>query len=110
MPSPPPASCLCGGVKLRFCDEPSIISHCFCTDCSTNASGPVQLNLAFEEATVSIEDSEKLIRTYEMPGTVSGKKKLKFFCGRCGCTLSLFTKPDHYPGEIFAKASVVDGG
>ncbi|KAH8145190.1 uncharacterized protein LAJ45_10750 [Morchella importuna] len=105
----PPAKCLCGGIKLTFEEdaEPEV-NYCYCKHCSAGAGGLYQLNFAFNETAVTIEDPQKLMAVYIITGCESGKPKPKYFCGKCGCTM--FTKPEALPGKMFVKGSLVEGG
>ncbi|KZT51997.1 hypothetical protein CALCODRAFT_442262 [Calocera cornea HHB12733] len=88
-------ACLCGGVSFTMMAEPSGINNCFCTDCRKNAGGPMQTNAEWAGDVMQITDADKLVTTYIITDTASGRPKIKCFCKRCGCTLwTLYEKGD----------------
>lgn len=91
-------SCVCGSITFNTSADPVVNMECYCLDCRKNSGHLGQVISKFNTLEVTIDDPKRVLKTYVINKTQSGKPKHKVFCSECGCTIA--TLPQTYNGEI----------
>ncbi|SGZ46489.1 CIC11C00000002369 [Sungouiella intermedia] len=101
-------SCICGAIHFNTSSDPSVSILCYCTHCRKNAGHVGQIVAVYDDDKVEIEDPENVMKQYVIKDTDSGQPKIKYFCGRCGCTIQ--TTVGIMPGKALLRPTLFDKG
>lgn len=95
------ASCLCGGIKIKFTELRQSVNHCHCSMCRKFHGAAFATYGTVERSDLVIEAGENLLTEYESSETAT-----RTFCRTCGS--SLFFQHQATPDAVDIALGVMD--
>lgn len=101
-------SCMCEAISFKTTSEPIASIICYCSDCRKSAGNIGHIVAPYNESDFVLEDPGKKLKSTSTTKTQSGKEKVKYFCGECGCTI--YSTVGVFPGKIVVRPTMFDKG
>ncbi len=98
------ASCLCGGIQLRYSGNIGPSNYCHCEDCRRANGSAFNIGVRVERKDLQVNATTEL-KGYKSISD-SGRETVRCFCGTCGSPI--FTLHPHKPEYAWVKAGLID--
>ena len=97
------ASCLCGGIQLRYSGKLGPSNYCHCEDCRRANGSAFNIGVRVDRKNLEVKASTEL-RGYKSVND-RGLEIERFFCATCGSPI--FTLHAHKPESAWVKAGII---
>ena len=98
------ASCLCGGILLRYSGKLGPANYCHCEDCRRTTGSAFNIGVRVDRIDLEVKATTE-IRSYKYVSD-SGREIERCFCGTCGSPL--FTLHPAKPDFAWIKAGIIN--
>ena len=98
------ASCLCGGIQLRYSGKLGPANYCHCEDCRRTTGSAFNFGVRVDRKDLEVKAITE-IRSYKYVSD-SGREIERCFCGTCGSPL--FTLHPAKPDFAWIKAGIIN--
>ena len=97
------ASCLCGGIQLRYSGTLGPANYCHCEDCRKANGSAFNIGVRVDRKDLEVMATTEL-RSYKFLSS-SGREIERCFCGTCGSPI--FTLHPDRPQYAWVKAGII---
>lgn len=97
------ASCLCGGIHLRYSGEIGPSNYCHCEDCRRANGSAFNIGVRVVRKDLEVTTTTEL-RSYQSANE-RGREIVRCFCGTCGSPI--FTLHPDKPDYAWVKAGII---
>ena len=98
------ASCLCGGIRLRYSGAIGPSNYCHCEDCRRANGSAFNIGVRVERKDLKLKATAEM-RSYKYVSG-SGREIERHFCGTCGSPI--FTLHPAKPDYAWVKAGIIN--
>jgi hypothetical protein len=98
------ASCLCGGIQVRYSGTLGPSNYCHCEDCRRANGSAFNIGVRVDRKDLEMRATTEMKR-YKFLSS-SGREIERCFCGTCGSPI--FTLHPDKPGYAWVKAGIIN--
>lgn len=97
------ASCLCGGIRLRYSGKLGPSNYCHCEDCRRANGSAFNIGVRVDRKDLEVKATTEM-KSYRFVSS-SGREIQRCFCGTCGSPI--FTLHPAQPEYAWVKAGII---
>ena len=97
------ASCLCGGIRLRYSGKLGPSNYCHCEDCRRANGSAFNIGVRVDRKDLEVKATTEM-KSYRFVSS-SGREIQRCFCGTCGSPI--FTLHPARPEYAWVKAGII---